>query len=81
MKKISQLKEDIHRSHLKISLAIVLDLKTDDTGLTVYSLMFSYDIIAPGCGLADSSAMILSCAGSCILPERVSTILQIYIRE
>ncbi|UYV83093.1 SETMAR [Cordylochernes scorpioides] len=30
MKKISQLKEDIHRSHLKISLAIVLVLKTDD---------------------------------------------------
>ncbi|UYV85074.1 hypothetical protein LAZ67_X004485 [Cordylochernes scorpioides] len=29
-KKISQLKEDIHRSHLKISLAIVLVLKTDD---------------------------------------------------
>ncbi|UYV73429.1 hypothetical protein LAZ67_10003167 [Cordylochernes scorpioides] len=28
--KISQLKEDIHRSHLKISLAIVLVLKTDD---------------------------------------------------
>ncbi|UYV61135.1 K02A2.6-like [Cordylochernes scorpioides] len=26
-----------------------------------------------GCGLADSSALILSCAGSCILPERVST--------
>ncbi|UYV67485.1 EPM2AIP1 [Cordylochernes scorpioides] len=39
------------------------------------------DIVAPGCGLADSSGMILSCAGSCILPERVSTILQIYIRE
>ncbi|UYV65702.1 hypothetical protein LAZ67_3005182 [Cordylochernes scorpioides] len=30
MKKISKLKEDIHRSHLKISLAIVLVLKTDD---------------------------------------------------
>ncbi|UYV61845.1 CYP3A4 [Cordylochernes scorpioides] len=30
MKKISQLKEDTHRSHLKISLAIVLVLKTDD---------------------------------------------------
>ncbi|UYV81004.1 hypothetical protein LAZ67_19002484 [Cordylochernes scorpioides] len=30
MKKISQLKENIHRSHLKISLAIVLVLKTDD---------------------------------------------------
>ncbi|UYV61133.1 hypothetical protein LAZ67_1003540 [Cordylochernes scorpioides] len=53
-----------------------------DGGRTAHSaLKLPLNIVAPGCGLADSSAWILSCAGSCILPERVSTILQIYKRE
>ncbi|UYV60301.1 AQP3 [Cordylochernes scorpioides] len=46
MKKISQLKEDIHRSHLKISLAIVLVLKTDDIIRPAHYLCWAYAHIA-----------------------------------
>ncbi|UYV84157.1 hypothetical protein LAZ67_X001355 [Cordylochernes scorpioides] len=38
----------------------------------------SFRIVAPSCGLADSSVLILSSNASCIFPERVSTILQAF---
>ncbi|UYV81794.1 TMEM216 [Cordylochernes scorpioides] len=69
MKKISQLKEDIHRSHLKISLAIVLVLKTDDLS----SLPYQMSLYFGGCYSAFFSTfeLLLLVFKYCALPYPV----------